>query len=101
MLSLDPATITGERCPLLFQTGETAYGKPLVDAQHPHNFIMSLGVHYAREFGEDTTLELYFAPVGDPALGPWPSRIGTRRRNFHRRQYPITGRIQRTLQTKL
>ena len=70
MLSLDPATITGERYPLLLQTGETAYGRPIVDAQHPHNFIMGLGFHYARELGEDTTLELYVAPVGDPALGP-------------------------------
>lgn len=70
MLSLDAATITGERYPLLFQTGETAYGKPLVDAQHPHTFIMSLGFHYAHQLGDDTTLELYFAPVGDPALGP-------------------------------
>ena len=47
MLSLDPATVTGERYPLLFQTGETAYGKAIVDGQHPHNFIMSLGFHYA------------------------------------------------------
>jgi hypothetical protein len=70
MLSLDPATITDRRYPELFQTGETAYGKPLVDGQHPHNFIMALGVHYARPLSEDTTLELYFAPVGDPALGP-------------------------------
>jgi hypothetical protein len=70
MLSLDPATITARRYPLLFQTGETAYGQPLVDAQHPHNFIMALGIHYVRQIGEDTTLETYFAPVGDPALGP-------------------------------
>ncbi len=70
MLSLDPATITGERYPLLFQTGETAYGKPLVDAQHPHNFIMGLGFHYAHQLGENTTADIYFAPVGDPALGP-------------------------------
>ena len=70
MLSLDPATITGERYPLLFQTGETAYGKPLMDAQHPHNFIMGLGFHYAYELGENTTADVYFAPVGDPALGP-------------------------------
>src|SRR5205807_499761 len=47
MLSLEPATITDRRYPLLFQTGETAYGKPLVDAQHPHNFVMALGFHYA------------------------------------------------------
>jgi hypothetical protein len=70
MLSLDPATITGERYPLLFQTGETAYGRALVDAQHPHNFVMALGLHYAYEISEDTTIDLYAAPVGDPALGP-------------------------------
>ncbi len=70
MLSLEPATITDRRYPLLFQTGETAFGKPIVDGQHPHDFIMALGFHYARSLGEHTTLELYFAPVGDPALGP-------------------------------
>src|SRR6516162_367086 len=70
MLSLEPATITNRSYPLLFQTGETAYGRPLVDAQHPHNFTMSLGFHYAHQLAEDTTLDLYFAPVGDPALGP-------------------------------
>jgi len=70
MLSLDPATITGERYPLLFQTGETAYGRPLYDAQHPHNLIMALGFRYAYEISEKTTLNLYVAPVGDPALGP-------------------------------
>ena len=70
MLSLDPATVTNRRYPLLFQTGETAYGKPIIDAQHPHNFIMSLGLHYAYRLGDNTTFEAYFAPVGDPALGP-------------------------------
>jgi hypothetical protein len=72
MLSLEPATVTDRRYPLLFQTGETAYGVPLVDAQHPHNFIMALGFHYVRQLGEDTTLDVYLAPVGDPALGPIP-----------------------------
>ena len=70
MASLDPATITQRRYPLLFQTGETAFGKPLTDAQHPHNLIMGLGVQYARPLNENTILQLYFAPVGDPALGP-------------------------------
>src|ERR1700730_477482 len=70
MLSLEPATVTDRRYPLLFQTGETAYGAPLVDAQHPHNFIMGLGFHYTHEFGEETILDVYFAPGGDPALGP-------------------------------
>jgi len=70
MLSLEPATITGWRYPELFQTGETAFGVPLVDAQHPHNFIMGFGFHYTHQLGEDTRIEAYFAPVGDPALGP-------------------------------
>jgi len=70
MLSLDPATITDRRFPELFQTGETAYGKPLVDAQHPHDFFMGLGVHYAHPIGEGMIWQIYFAPAGDPALGP-------------------------------
>lgn len=70
MLSLEPATVTDRRYPELFQTGETAYGRPLVDGQHPHNFVMGLGVHYAHRVGESVMLHLYYAPVGDPALGP-------------------------------
>src|SRR5579863_1625310 len=70
MLSLDAATITDRRYPLLFQTGETAFGQAIVDGQHPHNLIMALGFHYIRELGTKTRLEVYFAPVGDPALGP-------------------------------
>lgn len=70
MLSLEPATITDRRYPELFQTGETAFGRPIVDGQHPHDFLMALGFHYTRALAEHTTLDLYFAPVGDPALGP-------------------------------
>jgi hypothetical protein len=70
MLSLEPATVTDRRYPLLFQTGETAFGKEIVDGQHPHNLIMGLGLHYVRELSGHTRLELYAAPVGDPALGP-------------------------------
>lgn len=70
MLSFEPASVTGRRYPELFQTGETAYGVPLADAQHPHNFIMGLGFHYVRQVAADTQVEAYFAPVGDPALGP-------------------------------
>jgi hypothetical protein len=70
MLSLEPATITDRRYPLLFQTGETAFGNPIIDGQHPHNFVMALGLHYARSVGEYTVFDIYAAPVGDPALGP-------------------------------
>ena len=70
MFSLDPATVTNQRYPLLFQTGETAHGVPLTDAQHPHDFFMGLGVQYAHSLGEKTMFQAYYAPVGDPALGP-------------------------------
>src|SRR5271163_3071763 len=70
MLSLEPATVADRRYPLLFQTGETAFGAPIVDGQHPHNFIMALGFHYTYGLGENTVVDAYFAPVGDPALGP-------------------------------
>ncbi len=70
MLSLEPATVTNRSYPLLFQTGETAYGRPLMDAQHPHDFVMGLGVHYVLPVGEHALLHFYYAGVGDPALGP-------------------------------
>ena len=70
MVSLEPATITERRYPELFQTGETAFGAPIVDGQHPHNLIMGLGFHYAHPAGANGTYEIYYAPVGDPALGP-------------------------------
>ena len=80
MLSLEPALVTARRYPELFQTGETAFGVPLADAQHPHNFIMSLGLHYARQVAAGTQVEVYVAPVGDPALGPvaYPHRASAR-----------------------
>lgn len=70
MVSLDPITVTHRSYPLLFQTGETAFGKPLVDAQHPHDLLMELSIQYARSIGEQGKWYLYYAPVGEPALGP-------------------------------
>lgn len=70
MLSLEPATITGERYPLLFQQGETAYGKPIVDGQHPHNLFMEVAALYDLPFGRSGLLSFYLAPQGDPAIGP-------------------------------
>lgn len=77
MFSLEPATITGREYPLLFQQGETAYGKPIVDGQHPHNFLMELAALYDWQVGRDMLLSLYAAPVGDPAIGPtaYPHRM--------------------------
>jgi hypothetical protein len=70
MLSLEPATVTGRRYPLLFQQGETAFGLPIVDGQHPHDFIMELAALYDLRLGERSLLSFYFAPMGDPAMGP-------------------------------
>jgi hypothetical protein len=70
MLSLEPATITERRYPLLFQTGETAFGNPITNAQHPHNFFMEVSAQYAHPVGEHVTAALYYGIVGDPALGP-------------------------------
>jgi hypothetical protein len=69
MLSLEPATIPNRSYPELFQTGETAYGKQLIDAQHPHDFFMELAAEYLRRAGR-STMYVYAAPVGEPALGP-------------------------------
>jgi hypothetical protein len=70
MLSLEAATITGRYYPELFQQGETAYGRPIVDGQHPHDFWMELAALYDLRLGEHGLLSLYAAPVGDPAIGP-------------------------------
>jgi hypothetical protein len=77
MFSLEPATISDRRYPELFQQGETAYGLPIVDGQHPHDFFMELAALYDYKVGEKTLLSFYVAPVGDPALGPiaYPHRV--------------------------
>jgi len=70
MLSLEPATVSQKRYPELFQQGETAFGLPIVDGQHPHNFFMELAALYDIKLGENTMLSFYAAPMGDPAIGP-------------------------------
>ena len=70
MLSLEPATISGRYYPELFQQGETAFGKPIQDGQHPHNLFMELAGFYDRKLGSHVDATLYGDPVGDPALGP-------------------------------
>jgi hypothetical protein len=70
MLSFDPATVTEKGYPLLLQSGETFGGEPLHDRQHPHDFLMELGVLYERTIGRGAAMSLYAAPSGEPALGP-------------------------------
>jgi hypothetical protein len=70
MVSLDPLSVTDRRYPLLFQTGESAFGKPIVDGQHPHDLLMELSVQYAHPVANKGMFNVYYAPVGDVALGP-------------------------------
>ena len=70
MFSLEPATITQRQYPLLFQQGETAFGKPIADGQHPHDFFMELAALYDLKLSSKTLLSFYFAPIGDPSIGP-------------------------------
>ena len=70
MLSFEPGTVTDRFYPELFQQGETAFGNPIVDGQHPHDFIMELAALYDLKLGENGLLSFYFAPMGDPAMGP-------------------------------
>jgi hypothetical protein len=70
MFSLDPLTVGGEGYPLLFQTGETYKGKPLVDRQHPHDFFSELSVSYAHALSSKADVFLYVGYPGEPALGP-------------------------------
>jgi hypothetical protein len=70
MATIEPLTITRRSYPLLFQTGEAAYGEPLTDAQHPHELLMELSVQYAHQLSRGATFNVYYAPVGDAPLGP-------------------------------
>lgn len=70
MLSLEPATISGRYYPELFQQGETAFGKPIVDGQHPHDLFMELAAMEDYKVGKHALATLYAALVGDPAMGP-------------------------------
>ncbi len=70
MLSFEPATVSDRRYPELFQEGETAFGRPIVDGQHPHDFFMELAALYDYKIAEHTLVSVYAAPMGDPAMGP-------------------------------
>ncbi len=71
MISFEPATIGCNGYPLLLQTGETCNGvKPLIDRQHPHDFLMELAALYTIRFSTENSLFSYFGYPGEPALGP-------------------------------
>lgn len=68
MISLDPFTVGGSGYPLLFQTGETYNGEPLIDRQHPHDLFSELSVGYTHMLSEDADIFLFLGYPGEPAL---------------------------------
>jgi hypothetical protein len=70
MLSTDAIIAGGNGYPLLFQTGESWQGKPLVDRQHPHDLFSELSVSYGYAFSKKTDAFVYIGYPGEPALGP-------------------------------
>ena len=70
MFSAEPFTFPRGGSPLLFQTGETYKGQPLIDRQHPHDLLMELSAQYTLPVGERGTWFTYFGYPGEPALGP-------------------------------
>ena len=70
MFSFEPFTFPQGGSPLLFQTGETYKGQPLIDHQHPHDLFMELSAQYTLPLGERGTWFTYFGYPGEPALGP-------------------------------
>jgi hypothetical protein len=70
MFSAEPLTTPHGGFPLLFQTGETYHGRPIVDAQHPHNLFMELAASYTVPLSESVSFQVYGGPVAEPALGP-------------------------------
>ncbi|WP_240481407.1 hypothetical protein [Novosphingobium fuchskuhlense] len=69
MLSLEPA-MRHDGYPLLFATGEEAYGRPLADRQHPHDLFMELSARLDVPVAPGLKAFIYGGPVGEPALGP-------------------------------
>ncbi|MBM3762962.1 MAG: hypothetical protein FJW36_22270 [Acidobacteria bacterium] len=72
MFSLEPATVTQGRYPLLFQEGETYRGQPIRDGQHPHNAFMEIAALYQIPVSDRVSVYFYGGPRGEPALGPVP-----------------------------
>ncbi|MEP7365746.1 MAG: hypothetical protein ABI972_21035 [Acidobacteriota bacterium] len=70
MFTLEPVTITHQRYPLLFQTGELAHGTPIINGQHPHDLFMELGVAWQQKLSERVRLNFFAGPRGEPTLGP-------------------------------
>lgn len=95
MVSLDPATVGGNGYPLLFQTGETSNGRPLVDHQHPHDFAMELAVAYSAPINTSTVVSATLRRWESPHLAQRRSPIESRRSTIPRLRSVTIGRTPR------
>ena len=70
MFSLDPATVGKDGYGEIFQVGEALDGKPLIDRQHPHDFIMQLAGVWRVKVNDKAAVTFAGGPAGEPTLGP-------------------------------
>jgi hypothetical protein len=70
MFSAEPFTAPKPGFPQLFQTGETYRGAPLLNHQHPHDFIGEMAALLTVPLNDKVDWVLYGGPAGEPALGP-------------------------------
>ena len=68
MVSADRLTEGGGGYPLLFQSGESWRGNPLVDRQHPHDLFSELSIGYSHAVSRDLDVFGYAGYPGEPAL---------------------------------
>jgi hypothetical protein len=70
MFSLEPATVGRDGYREIFQVGEALDGKPLIDRQHPHDFIMQLAAVWRVTLNDRAAITFSGGPAGEPTLGP-------------------------------
>jgi hypothetical protein len=70
MLSLDALTVGRSGYGELFQAGEMLDGEPLVDRQHPHDFLSQLAASWRVSMSGTRALTIAGGPAGEPTLGP-------------------------------
>jgi len=70
MVSLDRLTMGGDGYPLIFQSGESWDGVPLIDRQHPHDIFSEFAVGYTHSLNKAMDIGGYLGYPGEPALGP-------------------------------
>src|SRR5260221_65201 len=52
---------------------------PIINGQHPQDFVMELAASYKIRLGEQSSIQLYGGRRGEPALGPtaYPHRASS------------------------